>query len=178
MKITIGGAPGSGKSTIARMLAKKLNYKFYSIGNIRRRMAEAKGLSIQEFNKLGEDTDTEVDSFQKKMGEQDDNFVLEGRLCYKFVPDSFKIYFNCDLKIAAERIFKDQRSSEKDMDSVNNAEAAIKERMENDRKRYKERYGIDYPEMDKFDIIIDTSNIPIDEVLNKVLKEIEAHKKE
>ena len=35
MIITISGLPGSGKSTIGKMLAKKLGYKFYSMGDLR-----------------------------------------------------------------------------------------------------------------------------------------------
>ncbi len=172
MKITISGSPGSGKSTIAGLVAEKLKYKFYSIGNIRRRMAEARGLSIIEFNNLKEDTDTDVDNFQKNMGEAEDNFVLEGRLGYKFIPDSFKIYFDCDVNVAAERIFKDQRSSEHKFDSVEDAEKAIVERVEGDKKRYKKKYNLAYPEKDKFDLIIDTSKISVEEVLKEVIEKV------
>ena len=38
MKITISGKAGSGKSTIARGLAKKLELKHYSIGDLMRLM--------------------------------------------------------------------------------------------------------------------------------------------
>jgi len=37
MIITIAGEGGSGKSTVARILAKKLDYKHYSTGDLRGR---------------------------------------------------------------------------------------------------------------------------------------------
>ena len=40
MKISIAGMHGSGKDTIADLLAKKLNLKRYSVGAFRRKMAE------------------------------------------------------------------------------------------------------------------------------------------
>ena len=65
MKITISGTPGSGKSTIGKLVSKKLKLKYYDVGNMRRKMAKDMGLTIQEFNKLGEKksfTDKEVDN--------------------------------------------------------------------------------------------------------------------
>ena len=47
MQITIGGMPGSGKSTIGKMLAKSLGYKYYSIGEIRRELAQKRGLTME-----------------------------------------------------------------------------------------------------------------------------------
>ncbi|HII15831.1 MAG TPA: AAA family ATPase, partial [Nanoarchaeota archaeon] len=39
MQITIGGVPGAGKSTVAKLIAEKLGYKSYSMGAIRREIA-------------------------------------------------------------------------------------------------------------------------------------------
>ncbi len=39
MIITIAGMPGSGKTTVAKILADKLNLKRYSMGDLRGKMA-------------------------------------------------------------------------------------------------------------------------------------------
>ena len=46
MHITITGRLGSGKTTVARMLAEKRSYTYYSTGNIMRELAAEAGLSI------------------------------------------------------------------------------------------------------------------------------------
>jgi len=66
MIISISGSEGSGKSTIAKMLATKLGRAHYSIGNIWRQKAKEKGLLLSEYQKLAENDislDLEVDEY-------------------------------------------------------------------------------------------------------------------
>ncbi|MBU2590087.1 MAG: cytidylate kinase family protein [Nanoarchaeota archaeon] len=170
MQITIGGVPGAGKSTIAKMLAKELNYEFYSIGNIRRKLASERGLTINEFNSLPENTDQQVDNYQTKLGKEGDNFVVEGRLAFHFIPNSVKFFFDCDLHVAAERIYKNQRKSESTYKTVTETYNALNKRMQNDIERYQRHYKINCYEIKHFDYVIDTTKLTIDEVLKKVMK--------
>jgi cytidylate kinase len=39
MIITISGLPGSGKTTVARMVAERIGFRHYSAGNMRGEMA-------------------------------------------------------------------------------------------------------------------------------------------
>ena len=108
MIITISGWPGSGKTTVGKLLARKLNYKFYSMGNLRGKTALEKNLTIDQLNKIGEDeswTDKDVDEYQKKLGEKEDNLIVEGRLSFHFIPKSLKIFLKVDQIIGAARIF-------------------------------------------------------------------------
>ncbi|MDI6738092.1 MAG: (d)CMP kinase [Nanoarchaeota archaeon] len=172
MQISICGTPGSGKSTVAKIIAEKLKYKYYSVGALRRQMAKKRGLAIYEFNQLKEDTDTEFDNNQQKIGEKEDNFVIEGRLSFHFVPNSLKFFFKADLKKAAERVFKEPRSSEKKYKNVDEVLKEMKKRMNGDKKRYKERYNLDPYNERQFDCVIDTTNISVEEVVDKVMKTI------
>ena len=169
MKITIGGIPGAGKSTIGKMLAEKLDHEFLSIGKIRRKLAQERGLTIDEYNSLPEDTDTPVDDYQRRLGKEGDNFVIEGRLAFHFIPDSIKLYFECSPRDAAERIFRDKRDSEKDVDSADQIEKAIISRMISDRERYKKHYGLDCYNPGLFDHVIDTTGRNIEEVLEEAI---------
>lgn len=178
MQISICGTPGSGKSTVARIIAEKLHYRYYSVGALRRQMAEKRGLTIFEFNQLKEDTDTEFDNIQKKMGETEDNFVIEGRLSFHFVPKSLKFFFKTDMGKAAERVFKDQRSSEKKYNSMEEARNEMQERMDNDKRRYKMHYNLDPYAEKQFDYVIDTTGISIEEVADKVMEAIKGKNKD
>ncbi|NUM42573.1 MAG: AAA family ATPase, partial [Leptospiraceae bacterium] len=97
MIISISGAHGSGKSTVAQMLAKKLFWPRYYIGGLRREAAKKRGLTLAEYNALGETdptTDTEVDEYQRQLGLSSDNFIIEGRTSWYFIPHSFKVYLD------------------------------------------------------------------------------------
>jgi len=51
MIITMSGKNGSGKGTVSKLLAEKLGYEYISIGNMKRELATAMGMTISEFNK-------------------------------------------------------------------------------------------------------------------------------
>ncbi|RME54225.1 hypothetical protein D6777_04475 [Candidatus Woesearchaeota archaeon] len=174
MQITIGGTPGSGKSVIAKFLAEKFNLKYYSIGNIRRELAKKRGLTILQYNLLNEDTDTEVDNFQKQLSKQD-NIIVEGRLAFHFLPRSIKIFLEVSPEVAAKRILKDPRDSESQYKSEHDLVNDIKKRKENDRQRYLKLYNIDPYEKSNFDFVLDTSNLSLDEVKNRVPEFIKAN---
>jgi cytidylate kinase len=53
MIITISGQACSGKTTVGKLLAKKLKYKFYDIGTLRKAAALARGMTIEEYNSYG-----------------------------------------------------------------------------------------------------------------------------
>ena len=166
MIITIAGLPGSGKSTISRYLEKKFGLKRYNIGDLRRKLALERGMTIDQLNKLGERepwTDKDIDDFQKKVGKTEDNFVIDGRLSWFFIPNSIKLFLTVDLKVGAERIFRAKRKSEIKYNKVEDVLKEINERVAGDKKRYNELYGVDPYKIDHYDIIIDTSNLSEEE---------------
>ena len=52
MIITISGKPGSGRTSIAQLLARELKSKVLRAGKIREQLAEEKGLGMDELNEL------------------------------------------------------------------------------------------------------------------------------
>ncbi len=178
MIISIGGAHGSGKSTIAKMLAEELNWPRYYMGGIRRETAQKKGMTLAEYNKLGEEdplTDLEVDNYQKKLGETQDNFVIEGRTSWYFIPHSLKIYLDVNEDVGAKRVFshlkeKDSnRNEDINLNSIEDVKKSMAKRLASDKKRYKKYFDIDVYNKKNYDFCLDTSNIGIAEVFNKVL---------
>jgi len=179
MIVTIAGMPGSGKGTAGKALAEELNCKFYSMGDIRGKMAMDRGITIDELNKLGENdpkTDIEVDEYQKKLGEEEDNLVIDGRTSWHFIPKSIKIFLDVDLKISAERIYNAKREDEPNYKSVEEVLNGLKLRIESDKKRYKKWYDLDCYDKNNYDFILDTTNLTIPKVVQTLLKFIRQYK--
>jgi CMP/dCMP kinase len=197
MKITISGTLGSGKSTIAKMLAEKLNYEHYSTGKFMRTLAEENNMSLLELTKISDENtsfDKKTDDYQIKLGKNKDNFVLEGRLGFYFIPDSIKIYLKCDEKTAAQRVLKDfkekniQRIKEglrlntgAKKEGINKIEQNIledlKTRRDSESKRYFNLYKVNQDDESNFDLVIDTTNITPDKICNKIIASIQNNKK-
>ena len=175
MIITISGIAGSGKSTIAKLVAKKLKLKHYSSGDLMRQIAKEKGISLLKLSKVAEKDktiDKELDERQIKLGEEQDNFVIDGRLSAFFIPDAkFKIFLDCSVEAGAKRILKDQRQGD-NAKNVNEMVKKIKQREESEQKRYKKYYAFDAYNKKNYDFVLDTTNIGIDEVLEEMLKVI------
>lgn len=180
MIISISGNHGSGKSTIAQMLAEKLSWPRYYMGGLRRQAAKDMGLTLAEYNKLGESdpqTDLAVDKYQEELGRTKDNFIIEGRTSWYFIPHSLKIYLDVDDQEAARRILKDLKSkgrkgARNEADGLNSVEAvlkSLKERKKSDKKRYKKYFDINPYLKKHYDFYLDTSNLSLKQVFKAVL---------
>lgn len=176
MIISFGGAQGSGKSTIAQMLADKLHWPRYYMGGLRREAAQKKGLTLAQYNKLGEtdiSTDQEVDEYQKKLAVEKDNFIIEGRTSWYFIPQSLKIYLDVGLDEGASRIFnnlqeKNRLNEDKNLTNLAAVKTSIQNRLVSDHKRYQKYYGIDIYDLKHYDFYLDTTNLTLQEVFDRV----------
>lgn len=176
MIISISGAEGAGKSTIAKMLAAKLGWPRYYMGGIRREKARERGLTLEEYNKLGEtdpSTDLEVDEYQKKLGESQDDFVIEGRTSWHFIPRSFKIFLDVSFEEGAKRILAaleqdDSRNEGKNLKTYEDVLASLKARRESDRVRYAKYFNIDVFDLKNYDFVLDTTDLDVEQVFVKI----------
>jgi len=176
MIIVIGGRAGSGKSTIAKLVAKKLKLKHYSMGDLQRSIAKERGVSLLELGELEEKDpaiDKELDNKQKELGENNDNFVIDGRMSAFFIPNSIKIFLDGDERTRAERILKDGRETEKNS-SIKEAIKNMKKREESENKRFEQYYGMRCYDKSKYDAVIDTTNLKIGQVVEKVIEAVKS----
>ena len=172
MIITISGKAGSWKSTVAKELAKQLKLKHYSIGDLMRQMAKERNISLLELGKAAEkdkSIDKELDERQIKLGKGENNFVIDGRLTAHFIPNAdIKVFLECEDRVRAERILEDERKDEKSKD-IPGVISKIRERESSERKRYKQYYGIDYYDEEMYNLVIDTTNLSVKEVVGRIM---------
>ncbi len=178
MIITIAGTPGAGKTTIARLLSQRLGIPWYSVGDLRGKMAQERGMTIDQLNALGEReafTDTEVDEYQRQLGTSGQSFIMEGRLSWHFIPHSFKVFLTADPAIAGRRLHQarlknNERSDEPLYTSPEDAAHYAAERIACDQRRFEKYYGVDFLNPTCFDLAIDTSNrLTAQETVDEIL---------
>ncbi len=152
MIITIGGAVGSGKTTVAKALAKRFGLRHISAGEVFREMAKEKGMTLQEFSKYAENNheiDKELDRRQIELARQG-NAVIDGRLTGWLIDADVKIWLTAPLEVRAKRVEKRENKS------FQTALEETRDREESEAKRYKEIYNIEISDMSPYDIVLNT----------------------
>ena len=169
--ISITGDLGSGKSTVSDILCKQLNYEYIYTGKIQREIALKYNMTTLELNKYSEthpEIDEEIDSTFKSLNESA-NLIVDSRLAWFFLPQSFKVFLKTDLIVSANRISGDnQRKNEKYL-SIEDAVNKIAARKASENKRYLELYGADCSELSNFNLVVDTSYVTPEQVANTIL---------
>lgn len=171
MKITISGPPGSGKTTVAKILSEKLKIKLISAGEIFRNLAFEKGMSIEDFSKFAEsnpEIDVLIDRLQKEMAEREKDAIIEGRLSGWMIKDAdLKVYLFADPEVRYTRIAKREG---KDLSTVKR-ETRLREEIE--KRRYQKFYSIDLEDWKIYDLIINTNRLSpekIADIISTALK--------
>lgn len=180
MIITISGSPGSGKSTVADIVAKRLRMRRYSVGGLMRELAAKRGMTILELSRLAEKdrgVDDELDSRQREIGMQD-NIVVDSRLGFHFIPHSFRVFLHVSAKEAARRIFSAQRRLESENVTLAKTIQNIRRRKASERLRYKRLYGVDPYKKAMYDLYIDTTKLSPEEVAGMILGSVKTGKPE
>jgi cytidylate kinase len=160
--ITIAGKLGSGKSSTGKRLAQELGYEHRSTGDFARQIAKEHGFTITEWNKHAEqhpELDEQVDTKSKDM-KNDNNVILDSRLAFHFIPDSFKVFLDIDSRVAAQRIYNDldqgHRAEEHQAESIEDMVRDMDTRVQSEIKRYQELYGVNHHDHENFDLVINT----------------------
>lgn len=170
--ITITGSLGSGKSTIAKMLAECFHFDTYSTGNAQRQIAAKHNMTTLELNKLADQeawVDQEIDGVFKDLNASDKNYVVDSRLAWHFMPDSFKVKLIVSPTVAADRIFNDKkRNGENTYATPTDALNVLLARRASEVERFKKTYGVDIEDDRHFDFVLDTSDLTPEQVCNRI----------
>lgn len=172
MTITIGGSPGSGKTTVAQLLQKKTGLPYVYSGDLFRKLAEQHGMSLAEFGKYCEthrEIDEELDRQQLEII-RNGNVIVEGRLsgwlAYRNHISALKILIQADLDTRAHRIVKREKGL------VQKQKQEILTREKSESVRYKTYYHIDLADTSIYDLIIDSSKKTPEEIVDIILEKL------
>ncbi|HTV90005.1 MAG TPA: cytidylate kinase family protein, partial [Stellaceae bacterium] len=168
--VTIAGSPGSGKSSTAKALAASLGFRHFSSGDIFRQLAAERGLSIEAMNisaELQRDIDLRVDNLLQQLYAQQDRLVIDSRMAWHWMPESFRVFLILDPATAAERVFAQVRGAgrmSEDAASLDEMRRSIERRATSEQKRYAALYGVNATEPLNFDLVINTKYNGLDAV--------------
>lgn len=188
MIITISGTPGSGKSTISKILKEKLNAEYINAGEVRRELARKKGINLEELNEYAEnhpetdvDVDKECSAKARKLEKKGKTVIAEGRVQFHFLSESIKIFIKVDIEEAAKRIWNDlkenkEKRNEGDFSSIEELKQSLKEREQKDAQRYLKYYKIDHRNESQYDLIVDTTKLNPERAVKKILNFIKNEK--
>ena len=186
MKITIGGDNGSGKSTIARMLASHYGFEHFSTGDFARSLSQrSSAKDITDFMekermslKQGKDIDDIIDEELRRQLEKD-NIVIDSRLGYLWGHDAIKLYFLLDHKSAARRIFLGDKRYAERFDSEEQLAEDLLLRKKKDVEAYLKKYSTDYTDFLHYDEVILSGNFENqqEKMFEHVVEKIEHIKK-
>ena len=174
MNLTISGLHGTGKSAIGNLVAEILKLKYYSTGQAFRDLAKEMDMTLEEFTKYVEEhpeIDQELDEKIISIAKQG-NIIIDSQLGGFFLEKlvDFKIFLTCPIKIRVKRM------TERDNTFYEEKLKETRLREQSELERFRKLYNIDLSNEKKlkelFDIIIDTQNLTIEEVVSTIINTI------
>ena len=175
--ITLGGLPGSGKTTVRHLLAERLGYKIFSTGHLARRLAEERGMTLEAFNELAvssAEIDHLIDAELERIEHEEDNYVIDSHLAFHFVPSAFAVYLDISIETAVQRVFGDRESEirKRSGDIADTLEESLiktRKRIDNHKERYMLHYGVNPYIPSQYTCVINAESITPEEVTEKIL---------
>jgi cytidylate kinase/5'(3')-deoxyribonucleotidase len=172
-KITLSGEVASGKSTIGKILANRLNYEFQSIGNKTRLFAEKNGQTIVQFQKEcinNPELDKKIDLEFSKECNSSNNLIIDYRMGFHFIKEGYHVFLKISEENAIERLQKVERKNE--------TYHTVKERNDSFKTQFISAYGIDYTDEKNYDLIIEVSKYSNpNEIVDAILDGFELKKR-
>jgi CMP/dCMP kinase len=172
-KITITGDLGSGKSAVSRLLCDLTGFDYVSTGKIQRKLADEMGIDTLEMNRRADtdpSIDERIDGVFVALGKDPAGYIIDSRMAWFFLPQSFKVYLKTDVTVAATRILNDPGRNSEKYQSVEEAVEKIVARKKSENDRFLLKYGADCTNMANFNLVIDTTPLRLDDVARQILE--------
>ena len=142
-----------------------------------RDLAIEKWISILDLNQMAEhdgwNIDRLLDERQENIGKTEDNFIIDGRLAFHFIPHGKKVFLSVAPMEAARRIFHDESRLWVEIhENLEHATENIIARRNSENERYMKYYGVHIYDMWLYDIVVDTTDKSPEEVFDEVIKQL------
>ena len=165
--ITMSGPHGTGKSTYAKALAKALNLRYVSAGELFRNLAKQHKMSLEAFSHRAAN-DPSIDQMldeRTKAEAKKGGVVIDAQLGAWMVRDL------ADVKVllTAPDDVRFKRIAERDGSDIADAQRETKYREAIQEQRYKKYYGIDVTDLSIYDLKIDTSLYSIEKTKTMIM---------
>ena len=173
IKITITGDLGSGKSAVSVLLCAETGYEYVSTGQIQRQLAQEMGIDTLEMNRRADTDptiDERIDGIFVDLGKDPNGYVVDSRMAWFFLPESFKVYLQANVHIAAARILSDPTRNSEQYTSLEEAVEKISARKQSENARFLKKYGADSTNLNNFDLVIDTAQRSPEQVADLILE--------
>lgn len=158
LTVTVGGLPGTGTTTLCRLLQDQLGLPYTYAGALFREEAKARGLSLAEFGALSQkdpSIDERLDDRQVHMLRQG-GLILEGRLsgwlANRYKLPAVKVWVHCD---ESERL---RRIVDRDGGTLKEQADATWAREQSEADRYRRYYGVDLKDTGFYDLVLDSTH--------------------
>ena len=174
-KITLSGSVGSGKSTIGKLLSESLDAEFISVGNLSRKKAESMGMDIDQFQlylKANPQMDKEMDKYIADEMNKRSGFILDYRLGFHFINDSFNVLLKVSPELELKRI--SNRTGNNEFYEGLNLEqkiAKMNARNFNMQARFMELYDVDFLNEGNYHLVLVTDNLKPEEIGTEIIKQ-------
>ncbi len=166
-KITISGKICTGKTTLLKSLENELNWPVFMTGKLFREYVAKNKLDLEQVDEQKEDLTKKIDYQVRDMINSPGNLIVDGwmsGLMAKNSPDVLKILLVCNDEIRYKRF------ADREKINIEETKKRVEERQSNWLKKLEKIYKRnDFIDPKNYDLVIDTSDISSQDVLQKVL---------
>ena len=171
--IAVAGLPGTGTTTLCRLLSPRLRMPHVYAGQIFRAMAKEHSMDVNQFGEYAEshpEIDIELDRRMIDYAKAG-NCVLEGRMAAWQIreahADALKVLLEAPEEVRARRVA--DREGAKDWMAIL---AQNRHREASEAKRYREFYGFDPNDPRHYDLVIDSSTRTPEQIADLVVSKL------
>ena len=164
--ITVSGLSGTGKGTVSDALAKEFKLKKISSGDLFRKLALEKGVSLEKLSEMNTDElDHQIEKRNLELSIQG-GYVLDGRLTGLTAGSNAdcRILLECSMNEKAERVAR------RDNFSVEESTTRLGKRDIKNSIKHARLYGTDGMDPSFYDVVIDTTKMDVETTKTEAIK--------
>ncbi|MFA5860613.1 MAG: AAA family ATPase [Candidatus Thermoplasmatota archaeon] len=171
--VAVAGAPGTGTTTLCRILSARLKLPHAYAGQFFREMAKEHSMDLVQFGEFAEhhrEVDTELDRRMIEVARKR-GCILEGRMAAWHLTQAnaggLRILLEAPEDVRAKRV-----AAREGIADISKVLIENRHREASEAKRYREYYGFDPNDPRHYDLVIDSAHLTPDQIADKVVSKL------